>query len=99
MANFPVSVAVHGSSVYVLNALSASVQGYVSFFGRLYPLPGSTRSLGFSVPSDTTQFVSTPGQVAFSPNGSQLVVTTKASGSDIDVFGLGSSGTSRAHRW
>jgi 6-phosphogluconolactonase (cycloisomerase 2 family) len=90
--DFPVSVAVHGSSVYVLNALSASVQGYVSFFGRLYPLPGSTRSLGFSVPSDTTQFVSTPGQVAFSPNGSQLLVTTKASGSDIDVFGVGQFG-------
>lgn len=90
--DFPVSVAVHGSSVYVLNALSASVQGYISFFGRLYPLPGSTRSLGFSVPADTTQFVSTPGQVAFSPNGSQLVVTTKASGSDIDVFRVGQFG-------
>jgi 6-phosphogluconolactonase (cycloisomerase 2 family) len=90
--DFPVSVAVHGSSVYVLNALSASVQGFVSFFGRLYPLPGSTRSLGFSVPTDTTQFVSTPGQVAFSPNGSQLLVTTKASGSDIDVFGVGRFG-------
>ena len=68
------------------------MQGYVSFFGRLYPLPGSTRSLGFSVPSGTTQFVNTPGQVAFSPNGSQLLVTTKASGSDIDVFGVGQFG-------
>jgi hypothetical protein len=85
---FPASIAVHGDSVYVLNALSASVQGYVSFFGRLFPLPGSTRSLGFSVPSGATQFVSTPGQVAFTPDGSQLVVTTKASGSDIDVFGV-----------
>lgn len=90
--DFPVSVAVHGNSVYVLNALSASVQGYVSFFGRLYPLPGSARSLGFSVPSGSTQFVSTPGQVAFSPNGQQLLVTTKASGSDIDVFGVGQFG-------
>lgn len=86
---FPVSVAVHGHSVYVLNALSASVQGYVSFFGRLFPLPGSSRSLGFTVPGDTTQFVSTPGQVAFSPDGSQLLVTTKASGSDIDTFNVG----------
>jgi 6-phosphogluconolactonase (cycloisomerase 2 family) len=83
---FPVSVAVHGTSVYVLNALSANVQGFVAFFGRLFPLPGSSRSLGFSVPSDKTQFVSTPGQVAFTPDGSKLVVTTKASGSDIDVF-------------
>jgi 6-phosphogluconolactonase (cycloisomerase 2 family) len=90
--SFPVSVAVHGDSVYVLNALSANVQGYVSFFGRLIALPGSNRSLGFAVPGDTTQFLSTPGQVAFSPNGSQLVVTTKASGSDIDVFRVGQYG-------
>jgi 6-phosphogluconolactonase (cycloisomerase 2 family) len=87
--DFPVSVAVHGHSVYVLNALSASVQGYVSFYGRLFPLPNSNRSLGFSVPIDTTQFVSTPGQVTFSPDGSQLLVTTKASGNDIDTFSVG----------
>jgi 6-phosphogluconolactonase (cycloisomerase 2 family) len=86
---FPVSVAVHGTSVYVLNGLSANVQGFVSFFGHLFPLPGSNRSLGITVPSDTTQFVSTPGQVAFTPDGSRLIVTTKASGSDIDVFRVG----------
>jgi 6-phosphogluconolactonase (cycloisomerase 2 family) len=90
--SFPVSVAVRGNSVYVLNGLSANVQGYVSFFGRLFPLPGSNRSLGFSVPGGATQFVSTPGQVAFTPDGSQLVVTTKASGSDIDVFHVGPFG-------
>ena len=90
--SFPVSVAVHGSSVYVLNALSANIQGYVSFLGRLFPLPGSNRSLGFTVPSGATQFVSTPGQVAFTPDGSQLLVTTKASGSDIDVFHVGPFG-------
>jgi 6-phosphogluconolactonase (cycloisomerase 2 family) len=89
---FPVSVTVHGTSVYVLNALSANVQGYVASFGRLYPLPGSNRSLGFTVPGDTTQYVSTPGQVAFTPDGSRLVVTTKASGSDIDVFRVGPFG-------
>ncbi len=32
--------------------------------------------------------MSTPGQVAFTPDGSQLVVTTKANGSSIDVFGV-----------
>ena len=87
--SFPVSVAVHGTSVYVLNGLSANVQGFVSFFGHLFPLPGSNRPLGITVPSDTTQFVSTPGQVAFTPDGSRLIVTTKASGSDIDVFRVG----------
>jgi 6-phosphogluconolactonase (cycloisomerase 2 family) len=90
--SFPVSVAVHGSSVYVLNGLSANVQGYVTDFGRLFALPGSNRSLGITVPSDATQFVSTPGQVAFTPGGSQLIVTTKASGSDIDVFRVGPYG-------
>ncbi len=89
---FPASIAVHGNSVYVLDALSASVQGYVSFFGRLIPLPGSNRSLGFSVPSGPTQFLTTPGQVSFTPDGSQLVVTTKQSGSDIDVFHVGPFG-------
>jgi 6-phosphogluconolactonase (cycloisomerase 2 family) len=89
---FPVSVAVHGSSLYVLNALSASIQGYVSSFGQLYELPGSSRSLGFTVPSGPTQYVSTPGQVAFSPDGAQLLVTTKQSGSDIDVFKVGPFG-------
>jgi DNA-binding beta-propeller fold protein YncE len=83
---FPVSVTVHGALVYVLNALKGgSVQGYVDFFGRLFPLPGSTRALGLD-PTATPQFTNTPGQVAFSPDGSQLIVTTKANGSDIDVF-------------
>jgi len=90
--NFPVSIAVHGYSVDVLNGLSASLQGYVSFFGRLVPLPGSSRSLGFTVPSGSAQFVSTPGQVAFAPDGSQLLVTTKQSGSAVDVFRVGPLG-------
>jgi Lactonase, 7-bladed beta-propeller len=90
---FPVSVAVHGFNVYVLNALSANVQGYVSFFGRLYPLPGSNRSLGLTIPTDTTQFTHTPGQVAVSPNGTELIVTTKLNNDDIDAFHIGPFGT------
>jgi 6-phosphogluconolactonase (cycloisomerase 2 family) len=89
---FPVSVAVHGNLVYVLNAESASIQGYVSSLGYLFPLYRSNRSLGITVPSDKTQYVETPGQVAFSPDGSQLVVTTKANGDDIDVFQVGAFG-------
>ena len=89
---FPVSVAIHDNLVYVVNALNGgSVQGYRLFFGHLYPIPGSSRALNLD-PSATPQFVNTPGQVAFSPNGSQLIVTTKANGSDIDVFGVGSGG-------
>jgi 6-phosphogluconolactonase (cycloisomerase 2 family) len=86
--DFPVSVAVHGDLVYVLNARSGgSVQGFRAFFNVLIPLPGSSRPLGLD-PTLTPEFVNTPGQVAFSPNGSQLLVTTKANGSNIDVFGV-----------
>jgi 6-phosphogluconolactonase (cycloisomerase 2 family) len=87
---FPVSVAVHGNLVYVLNAENGgSVQGYLSLFGRLLPIPGSNRGLGLAIPTDATQFTHTPGQIAFSPNGTQLVVTTKASTNAIDVFRVG----------
>ena len=87
---FPVSVTVHGSLVYVLNAENGgSVQGYVALAGHLFPLPGSNRGLGLTTPTDATQFTHTPGQVAFSPDGSQLLVTTKASTNAIDVFHVG----------
>jgi DNA-binding beta-propeller fold protein YncE len=89
---FPVSVAIRHGLVYVLNALGGgSVQGYRLFFGRLVPLPGSSRALGLD-PTATPQFVNTPGQVAFSPDGSQLIVTTKANGSDIDVYAVHRTG-------
>jgi 6-phosphogluconolactonase (cycloisomerase 2 family) len=86
---FPVSVAVHGNLVYVANAENGgSVQGYFAIPGHLFPLPGSNRALGLN-PTATPQFTNTPGQVAFSPDGSQLIVTTKANGNDIDVFKVG----------
>jgi hypothetical protein len=85
---FPVSIAVRGNLVYVLNAeKGGSVQGYRAWSGRLHPIAGSARPLGLN-PGATPQFTNTPGQVAFSPDGSQLIVTTKANGSDIDVFGV-----------
>jgi DNA-binding beta-propeller fold protein YncE len=86
---FPVSVAVHGDAVYVLNALNGgSVQGFRILGGKLFTLPGSSRALGLSTTA-TPQFTNTPGQVAFTPDGAQLIVTTKANGNDIDVFGVG----------
>jgi 6-phosphogluconolactonase (cycloisomerase 2 family) len=94
---FPVSVAVHGDLVYVLNALNGGdVQGFKTLGSLLIPLPGSRRALGLD-PTETPQFTSTPGQVAFTPDGSQLVVTTKNNGNDIDVFGVGSAGWLSAH--
>ncbi len=90
---FPVSIAIRGNLVYALNGLrGGSVQGYrLSPAGRLSFLRGSHRRLHLSQ-SATPQFTNTPGQVAFSPSGSQLIVTTKANGNDIDVFGLRPSG-------
>jgi DNA-binding beta-propeller fold protein YncE len=61
------------------------------FLGRLFPIPGANRPLGLD-PTATPRFTHTPGQVAFSPGGSQLIVTTKANGNDIDVFGIGAGG-------
>jgi hypothetical protein len=85
---FPVSIATHGDLVYVLNALNGgSVYGYRVIAGHLFPLPGSGRALGLN-PNETPQFLNTPGQVSFTPNGSQVIVTTKNNGNDIDVFGV-----------
>jgi 6-phosphogluconolactonase (cycloisomerase 2 family) len=89
---FPVSVAVHGDLVYVLNALNGgSVQGFRAFGTILVPLAGSARALGLD-PNATPQFTNTPGQVAFTPDGSRVIVTTKANGNDIDVFRVGFGG-------
>jgi 6-phosphogluconolactonase (cycloisomerase 2 family) len=85
---FPVSVTVHGNLVYVLNARDGgSVQGYRVFFDVVLPLVRSARPLGLD-PAAAPEFLNTPGQVAFTPDGTQLVVTTKANGSSIDVFGV-----------
>jgi hypothetical protein len=89
---FPASIAVHGDLVYVLNsAAEGEIQGYWLAGGRLVPISGSGRSLGLD-PTATPQFVSTAGDIAFSPDGSQLLVTTKANTNAIDVFAIGASG-------
>ncbi len=89
---FPVSVAVGEGLVYVLNAEEGgSLQGFRVQDGRLSAIPGSTRALGLN-PSATPQFTHTPGQVAFSPGGTQLIVTTKANGEDVDVFAVSPAG-------
>ncbi len=91
--SFPVSVAVHGNVVYVLNARTGgSIQGFRLDDGRLHPIKNSNRSLGLAVITDSTEFLNTPGQVGFTPDGAHLIVTTKANGSDLDVFGVGHNG-------
>jgi 6-phosphogluconolactonase (cycloisomerase 2 family) len=83
-----VSVTFHGNLVYVVNALDGgSLQGFARVGGRLVRVPSWHRELGLD-PTATPQFTHTPGQVSFTPDGSRLVVTTKAAGDSIDVFPL-----------
>ena len=89
---FPVSVAVHGNVVYVLNATGGgSIQGYSVADGRLDPHPAWHRPLGLD-PNATPQFTNTPGQVGFANRGRKLIVTTKANGNNVDVFALDEHG-------
>jgi 6-phosphogluconolactonase (cycloisomerase 2 family) len=91
---FPVSIAVHGSQVFVLNAWGgASVAGFRQVGGYLIPVPSWTRDLGLGT-SSSTVFTGTPGQIGFTPDGSQLVVTTKNAANTVDVFRDGLFGPS-----
>jgi 6-phosphogluconolactonase (cycloisomerase 2 family) len=90
---FPVSVAAHGDVVYVLNAENgASIQGYRVADGRLHLRKDWNRALGLDA-TGTPQFTHTPGQVGFTGDGSQLVVTTKAASNAVLVYGLGFDGS------
>jgi hypothetical protein len=89
---FPVSIAFHGNLVYVLNARDGgSVQGFMRIGATLVKIPSWNRPLGLD-PALTPEFTHTPGQVAFTQDGSKLIVTTKANGNDIDVFPVAFSG-------
>ncbi|MGI9145106.1 MAG: lactonase family protein [Chloroflexota bacterium] len=91
--SLPVSVGVHDDLAYVANAGGeGGVHGYRIDDGRLTSIRGSSRSLGLTPFTDATQFLHTPGQVSFSPDGEHLIVTTKANGSHIDVFGVREDG-------
>jgi 6-phosphogluconolactonase (cycloisomerase 2 family) len=81
----PVSVDVHDGLVFVLNGGGVNnVAGFaLTPFGRLLPIPGSARPLSV----DSTG----PAQVEFSPDGSRLVVTEKAT-SLVDTFRVGPFG-------
>lgn len=93
---FPVSITVRRGLLYVLNARGGgSIQGYLRFGGFLIKVPAWHRNLGFD-PNPASEFTSTPGQIAFSPEGSKLIVTTKGDGQSIEVFPLGPFGTPSA---
>jgi hypothetical protein len=89
---FPVSIAISRNLLYVLDGGgTGSLQGFRITGSHLTPIAGSTRTLGLAN-SDPPNFLMSPGQAGFTPDGRQLVVTTKASGSFVDVFGVRPNG-------
>ncbi len=86
---FPVSITADNGYVYVLNAeQGGSIQGFVLANGVLYRT-GGYRALNLPVATrgSNEQFTHTPGQISFSPDGTKLIVTTKAAGQSIEIFG------------
>ena len=87
--DLPISVTNHGSLVYVLNAGGAgNIAGFtVSTGGKLSPIQGSVQPLSSGA--------SDPAQVSFTPDGSQLVVTEKAT-NRIVTYSVSASGAAAA---
>lgn len=64
----PISIAVNGDLVYVLNAASGSIAGFeLTFDGQLVPLAGSTRALTGAGPAE----------IGLSPDGGVVIVSEK----------------------
>ncbi|MGH9406989.1 MAG: lactonase family protein [Terriglobia bacterium] len=83
----PVSIAIHGRLLYVLNAGGTpNIKGFIigPFTGHLFPLRGSRRML----PGGAS---AAPAEVAFSPDGSVLMVTEKGT-SKIDTYSVNDDG-------
>ena len=77
---FPSSIAVHGPWVEVLDAGGAGKVAEFKFTGdHLAAVAGEARSLGLGNVAPVPNFLASPGQVGFTPAGSQVIVTTKAS--------------------
>ena len=80
----PVSIAVHGTLVYVANsgAGGSNYTGFRFFGGHLFPIPGSTVTLAVDA---------APGDVLFNGTGTKLV-GTEVGPSQIDSFTVGFGG-------
>jgi 6-phosphogluconolactonase (cycloisomerase 2 family) len=85
---FPVSLTARHGLVYVLNAGGVgNVTGFrVDGTGRLHRLPHASADLGLD---NTAQpdFITAPADIALTPDGEHLAVTTKANNT-IEVFGV-----------
>jgi 6-phosphogluconolactonase (cycloisomerase 2 family) len=85
---FPVSVTLHGSRAFVLDARNGgAIQGFLRVGDRLVRVPAWHRDLALDA-SQTPEFTHTPGQIAFTPDGHRLVVTTKAGSNAVLVYRL-----------
>jgi 6-phosphogluconolactonase (cycloisomerase 2 family) len=94
---FPVSIAAYKNLVYVLDAGGTGrVVGYSVSKGAVTWIVHSGRSLGLTAGAQPP-YLNSPGQIGFTPDGDQLVVTTKDNGSHIDVFGVGRNGRLSGH--
>jgi len=83
---FPVSLTLHGSLLYALNAggTSARISGFkVNSSGTLKAIAGSARRLSTPLP--------TPTQIGFNSTGTLLVVTEKAT-NKIDTYTVAANG-------
>ncbi|HZQ69222.1 MAG TPA: beta-propeller fold lactonase family protein [Terriglobales bacterium] len=88
---FPVSVAIFGNLLYVLNAHGTSnITAFrVGTTGTMTPIANSTRNLSTALPK--------PAQVGFSPNGKVLVVA-EISTNKIDTFTVAANGLATGPR-
>ena len=80
----PVSVTARGGVGYVVNQGSDTITGFrYTKNGNLSPLPGSSRSLTPNAAGGITD----AAQIQFTPDGSSLLVTEKASNT-LDTFAV-----------
>jgi 6-phosphogluconolactonase (cycloisomerase 2 family) len=91
---FPVSVAAGHDRLYVLNAGgSGRVTGYrINPSGRLAVLPHASRDLGLAN-DPRPEFSTAPADIAETPDGDHVIVTTKANNT-LDVFNVDGAGLS-----
>lgn len=87
----PISLAVHGDLIYVLNAGGAGgIAGFrIGRDGTPSAIPGSIRPLGSPAAG--------PAQIGFTPDGRVLVVTEKAANT-ITTYAIGADGLASAPR-
>ena len=81
----PVSVCVHNNLVYVVNSVSADINGFtIGADGSFTPVDGSHKNL--------SAVTAGPAQIAFSPQGNSLLITEKAA-NKIAIFTLDNNGS------